>query len=186
QNAQTPVAISRLLFRYFDQVSPQFLVRLGSRLVPIRAPIHLHQLAGVALTQAMLLNHQRHCAALPYKLQPFFRITVCRASLSKLGSPPSFFTRLFSFPRPPSRRASLPSIPPYFDFQAYSVASVTPSSRAISRTLRPASISFTARITCSSVYRLFFISIAPFVSNYRSFQVLAGRVFGGQVSASKN
>jgi hypothetical protein len=50
----------------------------------------------MALALAVLGPQQRHIAPLRYKLQPFFRITVCSASLSSDKSATSFFSRAFS------------------------------------------------------------------------------------------
>jgi len=80
----------------------------------------------------MLGHHERHIAPSLYKLRPFFRITVWSASLSSDSSATNFFKRAFSCSKSRSRRASFTSSPPHFDFQAYSVASLTPSSRASS------------------------------------------------------
>src|ERR1035437_5656395 len=50
-------------------------------------------------------------------------------------------------------------MPPYLPFHAYSVAALTPSSRATSAVLRPPSICLTAAILFSSLCRLFFIFV---------------------------
>ena len=87
----------------------------------------------MALAQAVSGHDQPHVLALTYKLHPFFRITVLGASRSSLRSATSFFSSPFSRSSSRSRWASFTSSPPYFDFQVYSVASLTPSSHARSR-----------------------------------------------------
>src|ERR1051325_3682638 len=152
-----------------DQFLPQRGVRIRLRLVSITTTIHLQQLAGPALAHMALLHRQRHILPLAYKLQPFFRITTLSASLSRLRSATICFSRRFSSSSSRSRRASLTSIPPYFDFHVYSVASLTPTSRASSPTFRPPSICFNTPMICSSLCRLFFITELLLVrSSYRS------------------
>jgi hypothetical protein len=75
----------------------------------------------VALAERMLGHNERHIPPGFYKLQPFFLMTVVSASLSRLRSATSPFSRRFSSSSDLSRFASLTSIPPYFDFQLYSV-----------------------------------------------------------------
>jgi len=53
-----------------------------------------------------------------YELRPFFRITDCSASLSKLKSATSFRSRVFSSRSCLASYASVTSMPPYFAFQA--------------------------------------------------------------------
>src|SRR5512146_2726540 len=86
-----------------------------------------------------------------YERSPFFRITACSISLSRLRSATSFRSRVFSSRSCLASCASLTSIPPYFAFQAYRVCFDTPTSRATSSALRPASICFKAPIICASV-----------------------------------
>jgi hypothetical protein len=61
-----------------------------------------------------------------YELQPFFRITDCRTSLSKLRSATSIRSFVFSSRSCFASCASLTSMPPYF-FQAQSVCFDTPT-----------------------------------------------------------
>ena len=87
-----------------------------------------------------------------------------------------FFSRRFSSSSAFSRFASFTSMPPYFDFQLYSVWSVTPISRATSLTDRPASICFTAPMIFSSLYFAFFISKVPSFHFSGTFQIMPGLV----------
>jgi len=75
-----------------------------------------------------------------YELHPFFRITDCNASLSRLRSATSFLSRVFSSRNCFASCAWLTSIPSYLCF-----------SRATSSTARPASTCFKAAIICASV-----------------------------------
>src|SRR6185312_15419464 len=134
----------------------------------------------MALAQAVLGHHQRHVPPYAYKLQPFFRMTVFSAALSRLRSATNCFSCRFSSSRARNRLASLTSIPPYFDFQLYSVWSVTPISLASSFTGRPASICFTAPMIFSSLCFAFFIRKTPF-SQFGAFQIMSGRDYREQV-----
>src|SRR5690606_3353451 len=69
----------------------------------------------------------------------------------------SFFSFAFSSSRAFRRLASDTSIPPYFAFQLYSVASETPCLRARSPAFAPASCSRRTAMICSSVNRFRFI-----------------------------
>src|SRR6185312_12089171 len=134
----------------------------------------------MALAQAVLGHHQRHVPPYAYKLQPFFRMTVFSAALSRLRSATNCFNCLFSSSRARNRLASLTSIPPYFDFQLYSVWSVTPISLASSFTGRPDSICFTAPMIFSSLCFAFFIRKTP-LSQFGAFQIMSGRDYREQV-----
>jgi hypothetical protein len=105
-------AESWLLPSQFNQGLAQPGVAVWPGFVAVGGAIQLQQLAGLALAQPMLGHHERHIAPLLYKLHPFFRITVCKASLSSDKSATRFFNRAFSCSRSRNRRASFPSSPP--------------------------------------------------------------------------
>src|SRR3972149_6043130 len=108
QYMQAPIAPTRLLARQPHQPRPQPFIatpgpiavtRYRDRHQPTRPPLPDSRLQGC-------------------ELHPFFRITDCNASLSKLRSATSLFNRAFSSRNCFTSRASLTSIPPYFAFQA--------------------------------------------------------------------
>ena len=72
-------------------------------------------------------------------------------AVSSSASASSFFSLAFSSSRAFRRLASETSIPPYFAFQLYSVASETPCLRARSPAFAPASCSRRTAMICSSV-----------------------------------
>src|SRR2546423_2652873 len=109
-----------------------------SRLIPVGASIHGHELAGFASRVMKLAHHQRDILPLTYKLQPFFRITALSASLSRLRSATMCLSRRFSSSTSLSRRAPLTSLSPYLLFQGLVVAHLTPHSRPTSFAVSPA------------------------------------------------
>src|SRR5690606_38677412 len=88
----------------------------------------------------------------------FFDRSSRSAEASSIWSASSFFSFAFSTSRAFRRFASDTSIPPYFAFQLYSVASETPCLRARSPAFAPASCSRRTAMICSSVNRFRFIS----------------------------
>src|SRR5689334_15676815 len=117
---------ARVLLSQRGQTLPQRVLAWPvSRLIPMARCRHIHQLAGLALAHRVLRADRSHILPrLPelrlhaYELYPFFRITNCSASLSRLSSATSFLRRAFSSRSAFTSCASLTSIPPYFCFQA--------------------------------------------------------------------
>lgn len=70
------------------------------------------------LAEGELLLHILDSGLHGYQLHPFFRMTDCSASLSRLRSAASLRRRVFSSRSCLASWASLASIPPYFAFQA--------------------------------------------------------------------
>src|SRR5947209_7836263 len=157
QRPQPAVAIPGVLPRHGQQRLTELRVSIRPRLIPVRRAVHFQELASVALAERMLGHYQRHVPPGAHKLQPFFRMTVVSASLSRLRSATKPLSRRFSSSSAFRRLASLTSMPPNFDFQLYRVWSVTPMSRATSFTDRPPSICFTAPMIFSSLCFVFFI-----------------------------
>src|SRR5580698_6249303 len=160
QHLQSPIPEARLLPRQLHQLRPQRLIR-SQRAVTIRRHRHCHQSAGSPLAEGILLLHLLDSCLQRYELQPFFRITDCSASLSRLRSATSFRSFVFSSRSCLASCAWLTSIPPYFAFQASIVCFDTPASRATSSALRPASSCFSTPMICASVCLLFDISASP-------------------------
>ncbi len=73
---------------------PQRLIRT-LRAIAVRHGQH-HQPARSPLTEGVVLFHLPDSGLQRYELQPFFRITDCNASLSRLRSATSFRSRVFS------------------------------------------------------------------------------------------
>src|SRR5271170_5904373 len=119
------------------------------------------QPAGVPLTEPMLSAKPHHQGSLHCRLQTFFPKMSLSAALSSIASASSFFSRRFSSSSPLSRLASATSIPPYFAFHLYSVASAIPCRRHTSAVFSPASASRKIPMICSSLYRLPFICPPP-------------------------
>src|SRR3954470_10613154 len=166
EHSQPAVSKAWSLPRQFRQPGPQFRIAVRLWLVPVAAAIQATKLASAAFAQVILLHRERHVLPAAYELHPFFEITALSTSRSRLKSATRCFRRRFSSSTCRNRFASLTCMPPYFPFHAYSVAALTPNSRATSAVLRPPSICFTAAMTFSSVCRLFFISNSPF-QNWR-------------------
>ena len=61
-------------------------VSIRPRLISVCRAVYFEELASVALTESMLGHNQRHIPPGTHKLQPFFRMTVVSASLSRLRS----------------------------------------------------------------------------------------------------
>src|SRR5690606_8303802 len=87
----------------------------------------------------------------------FFDRSAFSAAASSIWPASSFFSFTFSSSRAFRRLASDTSMPPYFAFQLYSVASLTPCLRARSPAFAPASCSRRTAMICSSVNRFRFI-----------------------------
>jgi hypothetical protein len=107
--------------RGFSRASSTSFVRNGSsvqRPVTIRRHRHCHQSAGSPLAEGILLLHLLDSCLQRYELQPFFRITDCSASLSRLRFATSFRSFVFSSRSCLASCAWLTSIPPYFAFHA--------------------------------------------------------------------
>ena len=81
--------------RQLQQSRAQRFVR-PPRLITVSRDRHPHQAARSSLTEGILLPHLPDSCLQSYELQPFFRITDCNASLSRLRSATSFRSRLFS------------------------------------------------------------------------------------------
>src|SRR5665213_11994 len=170
---QPPIAEARVLPRFRHQRFAQLLVPVRARIVPVTRPFDVKEPASPAFAESILVHQQCHVPARTHKPHPFFRITAFSASLPRLRSATISLRRRFSSSSDLRRFASLTSIPPYFDFQLYSVWSVTPNSRANSFTGRPASICFTTPMIFSSVCFVFFISKAPFYRNFPNYDWLS-------------
>src|SRR5690606_11533154 len=87
----------------------------------------------------------------------FFDRSSRSAEASNIWSASSFFSFAFSSSRDFRRLASDTCMPPYFVFQLYRVASLTPCLRARSAAFAPASCSRSTPMICSSVNRFRFI-----------------------------
>src|SRR6516164_7271173 len=120
-----------------------------------------HQPAGALLAEPVLCAKPRHHRSPHRRLQPFFPRMSFSAALSSMASANSFFSCRFSSSRPLSRLASATSIPPYFAFHLYSVASAMPWRRHTSAVFSPASASRKIPMICSSLNRLPFIRPSP-------------------------
>src|SRR5579872_6891764 len=107
--------------RHLEESAAQFRVAIRPRLIAVSRAVHIQKPASLTLAETMLRHNQRHVPPRAHKLQPFFLITVVSASLSRLRSATSCFRRRFSSSSARSFFASLTSMPPYFDFQLYSV-----------------------------------------------------------------
>src|SRR5208283_3062473 len=160
QHMQPPIPKARFLPRQLHQPRSQRLIRAPALVATARYR-HRHQAARTPLAEGILPAHLLDSRLQGYELQPFFRITDCRASLSRLRSATSFRSFVFSSRSCLASCAWLTSMPPYFAFQAYSVCLDTPTSRATSSTFRPASTCFSAPIICASVCLLFDILFSP-------------------------
>lgn len=69
---------------------------LAPALVPNRSHRHLQQAARPPLAEGKLALQLLDSCLLHYELHPFFRMTDCSASLSRLKSATNFRSRLFS------------------------------------------------------------------------------------------
>ena len=96
---------------------PQRLVRTP-RTIAKRAYRQQHQSARPPLAEGILPLHLLDSRLLRYELQPFFRITACSASLSRLRSATSRVSRVFSSRSCFSSCPWLASSPPDFAFHA--------------------------------------------------------------------
>src|SRR5690348_7758220 len=172
QHVQPAVSEARLLPRQLHQPGSQGLVAAPA-LVAIGSRCHQHQCAGPPLTEGVLTSHLPDSCLHRYELQPFFRITDCKASLSSDKSATSLRSRLFSSRNCLASCASLALMPPYFAFHEYSVCLLTPTSRATSSALRPASICFSAAIISASVCRLRDMLFPLFLASAKSEIILS-------------
>src|SRR6059058_6201017 len=136
---QSSIPEPRLLPRQLHQLRPQWLIA-APRLVAVSRDRHHDHTARPPLAEGILLLHLPDSCLQRYELHPFFRITDCNASLSRLRSATSFLSRVFSSRNCFASCAWLTSIPSYLCF-----------SRATSSTARPASTCFKAAIICASV-----------------------------------
>ena len=117
QNMQPPIPEARLLPRQLHQSRAQRFIRAPT-LVAITRHRHRHQPARTPLAEGILLSHLLDGRLQDRELHPFFSITHCSASLSRLRSATSFRSRVFSSRNCFASCAWLTSIPPYFAFQA--------------------------------------------------------------------
>src|SRR5450759_3403148 len=92
---QAPIAEPRLLPRQLHQTQTQPFVAPPA-LITVTRYRHCQQMAGAPLAEGILLAHLPHSRLQDCELHPFFRITDCNASLSKLRSANSLFKRAFS------------------------------------------------------------------------------------------
>src|SRR5512141_2777067 len=92
---QSPIPEPRLLARQFDQPGPQFFIMLA-RTIAVGRYCHSHQSTRATFAEGVLLFHLLDSGLQRYELQPFFRITDCKASLSSDRSATSFRSRWFS------------------------------------------------------------------------------------------
>src|SRR5207237_1134626 len=84
----------------------------------VQRPLLVRRRPGPPLAEGILLLHLLDSRLQGYELHPFFRITDCSASLSRLRSATSFRSRVFSSRNCFASCAWLTSIPPYFAFHA--------------------------------------------------------------------
>ncbi len=125
------------------------------RLVAIGRYRHRHQAARPPLAEGILPPHLLDSRLQGYELQPYFRITDCSASLSRLRSATKlsqlcvFIAQLLRFLRLAHIHAAVLCFPGLDRVLLY------PTSRATSSAFRPASSSFSAPIICASVCLLF-------------------------------
>src|SRR5271163_4118138 len=114
---QAPIAEPRLLPCQLHQTQTQPFIATPA-LITVARYRHRQQAAGPPLAEGILLPHLPHSRLQDCELHPFFRITDCNTSLSKLSSATSFFNRAFSSRNCFTSCASLTSIPPNFAFHA--------------------------------------------------------------------
>jgi hypothetical protein len=95
QHMQSSISEARFLSRQLHQPRPQRLIRTP-RSVTIRPYRHRHHSARSSLAEGVLLLHLLDSCLQRYEFQPFFRITDCKASLSRLRSATSFPNFVFS------------------------------------------------------------------------------------------
>ncbi len=117
QHMQPSIAEARLLPRQLRQLCAQRFVR-PPRLIAVTRYCHHHQAARPPLAEGISFPHLLDSCLQRYELHPFFRITDCNASLSRLRSATNFRSRVFSSLNCFASCAWLTSIPPYFAFQA--------------------------------------------------------------------
>src|SRR6266571_4220105 len=110
---QSPITEAWLLPRQLHQPRSQRLIGTPALVAIAR---HRHQAARTPLAEGILPAHLLDSRLQGYELQPFFRITDCSASLSKLRSATSFRSFVFSSRNCFASCAWLISIPPYFAF----------------------------------------------------------------------
>src|SRR5947208_3044030 len=92
---QPPIPEARLLPRQLHQLRAQRLIA-ASRPVAVTRYRHHQQTARPPLAEGIVLPHLPDSCLQRYELQPFFRITDCSASLSRLRSATSFRSFVFS------------------------------------------------------------------------------------------
>ncbi len=117
QYLQTSIAEARLFAGQRNQTLAQAIVVMP-RLVAITRNRNQQQAAGPAFGEGELLPDVLDRCLHRCELHPFFSITDCSASLSRLRSAASLRNREFSSRSRLASCASLTSMPPYFDFQA--------------------------------------------------------------------
>src|SRR3984885_10965214 len=114
---QSPVSEARLLSGQLHQTRTQVFILASCLITDARNCDH-QKAARSPLAEGVLLFDMLDSCLHRYELHPFFRITDCSASLSRLRSATSLRRRLFSSRSCRASCASLTSIPPYFAFQA--------------------------------------------------------------------
>src|SRR5215469_16962445 len=117
KHMQSSISIARLLPRQLHQAHSEVFIRVPG-LVPATRHCHHQKPAGSTLAEGVLLLQMLDSGLHRSELHPFFRITDCSASLSRLRSATSLRNRVFSSRNCLASCASLTSIPPYFAFQA--------------------------------------------------------------------
>src|SRR5271165_7181745 len=177
QHMQTPIPEARFLSRQLHQSRAQLIIAACGLITATRYR-YPQKPANPALARRVLPSQPVRIRPLVYELHPFFAMTAFSISLSRLRSTTGFFNFVFSSRNCFASCASFTSIPPYFAFHAYRVCFDTPTSRATSSTLRPASNCFSAPIICASVCLLFDI-LFPFPST-KSYSISCGFRGAGQ------
>jgi hypothetical protein len=117
QNAESPIAVPRLLLRQIGQLSLQRKVFFFVPPVAEGGSCNACKLAGFAFGRGEGVQQIRRVRAPVYELSPFFISRAFSISLSRASSATSFFSLPFSSSRWRSFIASFGSMPPYFAFQ---------------------------------------------------------------------
>src|SRR5579883_476191 len=117
QDMQPPIAIAGLVPREFNEPLTEMFV-IPNRAIAKAGYGEAEEPAGAPRAEVERGDHMRHVFSQICELQPFFRMTDCSASLSRLRSATSFLSRAFSSRSCRASCAWLTSMPPYFAFQA--------------------------------------------------------------------
>src|SRR3974390_485584 len=117
QHLQSPISEAWLLSCQLHEPLSKVFIRASGLIADARNRHH-QKSARSPLAEGVLLLYLLDSRLHGYELHPFFRITDCSASLSKLRSATSFRKREFSSRNCLASCASVTSIPPYFAFKA--------------------------------------------------------------------